>query len=84
MVAVPPPMMSRAEVLKVGVSHTFSTAAARQALGYEPVVDAEEGRRRLVADLCERFPRRQLWWRSKWALAVAVLVLLALLCATVL
>ena len=84
MVAVPPPMMSRAEVLKVGVSHTFSTAAARQALGYEPVVGAEEGRRRLVADLRERFPRRQLWWRSKRALVGAVLVLLALLWAAVL
>lgn len=55
-------MLSRAEVLKVGVSHTFSIAGATAALGYRPVVSAREGRRRLLADLAERFPRQPLWW----------------------
>ena len=75
-VRVPPPMLSRAEVLKVGVSHTFSIAGAAAALGYYPVVSAEEGQRRLLADLANRFPRQALWWEVP---KIQLLVLLGLL-----
>ena len=71
MIAVPAPLLSRAEVLKVGVSHTFSTARARSQLGYAPVVQADEGQRRLVADLAHRFPREPLWW-ERWGLAAII------------
>ena len=74
-VAVPPPMLSRAEVLKVGMHHTFSCRGAREAFGYQPVVTAEDGHRRLMADLAERFPFEPLWWQRWqvfWLLALAL------------
>jgi len=40
-----PPFLTQAEVLKVGETHYFSVAKAREVLGYQPVVD--EGTRSL-------------------------------------
>ena len=80
-VRVPPPMLSRAEVLKVGVYHTFSISGARDALGYVPVVSAEEGQRRLLEDLARRFPPEPLWWDHYYVAALAKSILLLLLLA---
>ena len=73
-VRVPPPMLSRAEVLKVGVHHTFSIDGATAAVGYRPVVSAEDGHRRLLADLAERFPQQTLWWEDRRLAQLLVLV----------
>lgn len=76
-VRVPPPLLSRAEVLKVGVSHTFSIEGAAAALGYRPVVSATEGQRRLLADLAQRFPRQPLWWEGRTAQLLVLAATLA-------
>ena len=83
-VRVPPPMLSRAEVLKVGVSHTFSIEGATAALGYRPVVSAKEGQRRLLADLAQRFPRQPLWWEGRAAQLLVLAAMLAMGLAIVL
>ena len=41
-------LMTRAEVMKVGVSHFFSIDKARELLGYEPTVTSQEGGNRLA------------------------------------
>jgi hypothetical protein len=72
-------MLSRAEVLKVGVHHTFSIDGATAALGYRPVVSASEGQRRLLADLARRFPRQPLWWEDRLVQVLLVVAILAML-----
>ena len=83
-VAVPPPTLSRAEVLKVGVSQTFSISAARDAIGYHPIVTAEDGQKRLMAGLTERFPFEALWWQRWHVFWLAVLALALAVAAWVL
>ena len=73
-VRVPSPVLSRAEVLKVGVHHTFSIDGATAALGYRPIVSARDGQRRLLADLAERFPRQPLWWQGRRLAQLLLLV----------
>ena len=41
-------LLTRAEVMKVGVSHFFSIDKARELLGYEPTVTSQEGSERLA------------------------------------
>lgn len=48
------PLMSRAEVFKVGVTHYFKPDNSRKLLNYYPIVSPEEGQRRM----CE-------YWRKK-------------------
>jgi nucleoside-diphosphate-sugar epimerase len=48
---LPPPLLLPAEVLKVGVTHTFSIAKARAELGYEPRVSQAQGMADTVAAL---------------------------------
>ena len=83
-VRVPPPMLSRAEVLKVGVSHTFSIDGATRDLGYRPVVSAADGQRRLLADLAHRFPQKPLWWHGRLAQRLLLLAMLVVGLAMVL
>lgn len=42
------PFLTRAEVFKVGVSHYFSIAKARRELGYQPVLNSEQGAQKLA------------------------------------
>jgi nucleoside-diphosphate-sugar epimerase len=48
---LPSPLLLPAEVLKVGVTHTFSAAKARRELGYAPRVAPEQGMAETVAAL---------------------------------
>lgn len=51
------PLITRAEVLKVGVTHYFSTAKAKAELGYDPPVSPSEGQQRLVEDIVRKEER---------------------------
>ena len=42
------PMMIRAEVFKVGVSHYFNPARPQKELGYYPIVDMKVGVQRMI------------------------------------
>lgn len=42
------PFLTRAEVFKVGVSHYFSIAKARRELGYQPLINSEQGAQKLA------------------------------------
>ncbi|KAK3236180.1 hypothetical protein CYMTET_53659, partial [Cymbomonas tetramitiformis] len=53
------PLITRAEVLKVGVTHYFSTAKAKAELGYDPPVSPSEGQRRLVEDILHKEERQK-------------------------
>ncbi len=48
---IPSPLLLPAEVLKVGVTHTFSIDKARRELGYEPQIKQADGLRDTVAAL---------------------------------
>lgn len=43
------PLLTRAEVYKVAITHTFSNARAQSALGYEPRFNTSIGMRRVAA-----------------------------------
>jgi nucleoside-diphosphate-sugar epimerase len=50
---LPDPLLLPAEVIKVGVTHTFSTAKARREIGYRPLVAPDRGMRETVKALLE-------------------------------
>lgn len=56
---LPSPLLLPAEVLKVGVTHTFSIDKARRELGYQPRVDPERGMADTVAALMARRAHQQ-------------------------
>jgi nucleoside-diphosphate-sugar epimerase len=56
---LPVPLLLPAEVLKVGVTHTFSIAKARRELGYAPLVAPEQGMADTVAALLAQQRREQ-------------------------
>jgi nucleoside-diphosphate-sugar epimerase len=46
------PLLTRAEVVKVGVTHTFSIARAKRELGYRPLCSSREGAREMAGGTC--------------------------------
>ena len=56
---LPTPLLLPAEVLKVGVTHTFSIDKARRELGYAPRVAPEEGMAQTVAALMAQRKRAE-------------------------
>lgn len=71
------PLLTRAEVLKVGVTHYASLESARCELGYEPVVDVQTACARTAASLPRPQPSGH--WRTYSALLLvgAALALVA-------
>ena len=70
------PLLSRAEALKVGQSHTFVPDRACKELGYDPTLHGgEDDMREMVHDLKQRFPRRKGLWPAvawRWWLLVGL------------
>ena len=78
------PMLSRAEVNKVGRTHFWQTRRVRELLGYQPIVSREEGLRRMYAHFRrslkqEGYPRRYIQQLHRLSLAVILLAHLAFL-----
>jgi len=76
------PLMIRAEVFKVGVTHYFNPAKPQKELGYYPIVDMKEGQRRMITQWVEDEKR----WRQQnppssfgmlWIILLFVFVLIA-------
>lgn len=63
------PFVTRAEVLKVSVTHYFSTAKAKKELGYEPIVSMKVAMERCVHFYSERGYRKKeagKQWKWMW------------------
>ncbi len=70
------PLMTRAEVCKVGYTHFMSMTGPRNALGYDPIVPFDEAVKRLQADLAPRVASKQ---ARDWALWSRLLLILLLI-----
>ena len=67
------PFLTRAEVLKVGVTHFFSIERARRELGYSPTVNSEEGSRRIAKYYRRRLSNADYFRTPSWIFWVLIL-----------